>query len=113
MPVVAFHKQKKNGVSMSQIMRVDVVEKPEHEQLSLFQKEIWESEMMQVIKKFQTFYPSEIRLLCRYMAPFDNDAGPFYRKLMRQNKIKRTGQYRPSICSSRRGGVEWEYLNQM
>jgi hypothetical protein len=112
MKTLSYHQQSKNGVKTCQIVRVETQQNPDAEQLSMFSKETWEDEMIKTIRRFKSFYPSEIRLMCSTLPPYDNDSGPFYKTLMSKGKITRTGKYRKSLCSSRRGGFEWEYENQ-
>jgi hypothetical protein len=109
MGFLSYHSQTKDGITVQNIVSMTVEKKTDAEQISMFAKEMWEAEMMVIIKKFKTFYPSEIRLLCKILPPFDNNFGAFYRTLLENGTIRRTGRYRKSMCSSRKGGVEWEY----
>lgn len=113
MAVVAYHSQTRNGVRVSNVVSVVLDKKPEVEQITLFSREVWEAEMVRIIRKFKTFYPSDIRRICTTLPPFDNDSGPFYRRLMDNKKIRRTGNWRKSSVSSRKGGAEFEYENVM
>jgi len=109
--IISYHKQIRAGVVTTQIVMQRTDPKPDAEQLSFFTKETWEAEIRNVMRKFNTFYPSEISLLCKVLPPADSMVGPFYHRLLRAGKLKRTGQYRKSLRSTRRGSFEFEYLN--
>lgn len=107
--VIGYHHQRTGNIKSTQIVSVSVDSPADAIQLGLFTKEDWESEMYNTIRKFQEFYPSEVALLCPTLPPHDNCVGPFYKALMTKGKIIRTGQYRRSTRSLRKGGVEWQY----
>jgi hypothetical protein len=109
--IISYHQQTKDGLRHTQIVSVTVDPNPDSEQLSLFNEDTWKKEMLQTIRRQRFFYPSEIRLLCKTIPPNDNMAGPFYHNLIKDRKIKKTGHYRKSICSIRKGGIEFEYEN--
>lgn len=111
MAVVGYHTQSKGSVKTTQVVVVSVESKADAFQLELFSKNIWEAEMMKVIRAFKDFYPSDVSLLCTYLPPHDNCVGPFYKALVDQKKIRRTGLYRRSTRSLRKGGVEFQYHN--
>jgi hypothetical protein len=79
--------------------------------VSLFNDDIWEKETLEVIKKFKTFYPSDVRILCSNKPTSDMSYGPLYCRLLREGKIKPTGNRRNSRIGNRRGGMENEYYS--
>lgn len=109
--LIGYHKQTIGAIKSTQIVSVSVDSPVDAIQLGLFTNDNWEKAMLETIHKFREFYPSDISLLCSTLPPHDNCVGPFYKSLLVAKKIARTGSYRRSTRSLRKGGIEWQYLN--